>query len=100
MNAAAFVLAVGVPIFNYLVGLAASLFAAWFTYGLAGAFWLHDAYHDEGGFSAWRRRWFMALLNILTLLGGGFICVAGLYVTIKSIVVAYQDGTVGSPFAC
>lgn len=28
MNAAAFVLAVGVPIFNYLIGIAASLFAA------------------------------------------------------------------------
>jgi hypothetical protein len=34
MNSAAFVLAVGVPIFNYLIGLAASLFAAWFTYGM------------------------------------------------------------------
>jgi hypothetical protein len=31
MNAAAFVLAVGVPIFNYLIGIAASLFAAWFV---------------------------------------------------------------------
>jgi hypothetical protein len=39
MNAAAFVLAVGVPIFNYLIGIAASLFAAWYTYGLAGWFW-------------------------------------------------------------
>lgn len=34
VNAIAFVLATGVPIFNYLVGLAASLFAAWFTYGM------------------------------------------------------------------
>jgi len=25
---------VGVPIFNYLIGIAASLFAAWFTYGM------------------------------------------------------------------
>lgn len=33
-NSAAFVLAVGVPIFNYIVGLCASLFAAWFTYGM------------------------------------------------------------------
>ena len=35
MNGAAFVLAVGVPIFPYLVGIAASLFASWYTYGLA-----------------------------------------------------------------
>ena len=31
MNAAAFVLAVGVPIFNFLIGIAASLFASWYT---------------------------------------------------------------------
>jgi hypothetical protein len=34
MNAIAFVLAVGVPIFSYLIGITASLFAAWFTYGM------------------------------------------------------------------
>ena len=34
MNGAAFVLAVGVPIFNYLIGIAASLFAAWFVRSL------------------------------------------------------------------
>lgn len=34
MNAIAFVLAVGVPIFNYLIGITASVFAAWFTYGM------------------------------------------------------------------
>lgn len=34
INGLAFVLAVGVPIFNYLIGIAASLFAAWFTYGM------------------------------------------------------------------
>lgn len=33
MNAAAFVLATGVPIFGYLVGIAAALFASWYTYG-------------------------------------------------------------------
>ena len=33
-NSLAFLLAVGVPIFNYLIGIAASLFAAWFTYGM------------------------------------------------------------------
>jgi hypothetical protein len=57
MNGAAFVLAVAVPvglvsspvsiprltrlqIFSYLIGIAASLFASWYTYGVAGFFWL------------------------------------------------------------
>jgi len=126
-NAAAFVLAVGVPIFNYLIGIAASLFASWFTYGLAGAFSLHDAYFGFGnegkaigwiggggsgwirrdhaaawkeGARAWTRHPIQTTLCVLTLLAGGFICVAGAYVTIKGIVDAYKSGSVGAPFSC
>jgi hypothetical protein len=99
-NAAAFVLAVGVPIFNYLIGIAASLFAAWFTYGIAGMFFLHDTYHDEGGVGSWRRKWFQTTLAVLTILAGGFICVAGMYVTVRAIVEAYASGAIATPFAC
>ena len=116
-NGAAFVLAVGVPIFNYIVGLAASLFASWFTYGIAGMFWLYDAAHDTSGFGGdsramsrgakwklgvgeWRRRWRWASLAIFTVLAGAFICVAGLYVTIRGIKEAYDTGEIETPFAC
>ena len=44
MNGAAFVLAVGVPIFAYLVSIAARLFASWYTYGIAGAFYLYGEF--------------------------------------------------------
>ena len=100
MNGAAFVLAVGVPIFNYLIGIAASLFASWYTYGLAGAFWLYDAWVYKGKMRAWKERWPMTSLSIATLIAGGFICVAGMYVTIKQIVDAYASGEVSAPFSC
>jgi len=101
MNAAAFVLAVGVPIFSYLIGIAASLFAPCYTYGIAGAFWLHDAYYLSGeGATHWRRHWMQTILSVATFLAGGFICVAGTYVTIKLIVDAYASGIVGKPFSC
>ena len=100
MNGAAFVLAVGVPIFNYLIGIAASLFASWYTYGLAGMFWMYDVYHYKGGFRAWKERWVMTTLNVATIAGGAFICVAGMYVIVKQIVDAYHSGTVGKPFSC
>ena len=100
MNAAAFVLAVGVPIFNYLIGIAASLFASWYTYGIAGALWLYDVYHDKGGVAAWRHRWAMTGVNVMTLAAGAFICVAGMYVTVKQIVNAYRSGEVSAPFSC
>lgn len=99
-NAAAFVLSVGVPIFNYLIGIAASLFASWYTYGIAGFFWLFDAYHYGRGRSEWARAKGMTTLCVFTILAGAFICVAGMYVTVDGIVVAYQDGTVSAPFSC
>ncbi|KAI1499702.1 transmembrane amino acid transporter protein-domain-containing protein [Biscogniauxia marginata] len=99
-NVAAFVLAVGIPIFNYIVGIAASLFAAWYTYGLAGAFWLHDAYHFEGGARAWFEKPFLFAINVLTILAGGFICVGGLYATIKSLQMAAESGELQTPFQC
>ncbi|KXL46299.1 MAG: hypothetical protein FE78DRAFT_146451 [Acidomyces sp. 'richmondensis'] len=100
MNGAAFALAVGVPIFNYLIGIAASLFAAWFTYGIAGMFWLHDSYHDGEGTRTWLKKKFQTTLALLTVLAGAFICVAGIYVTVKAIIDAYLSGQVSSPFAC
>ena len=100
MNAAAFVLTIGVPIFNYLIGIAASLFARWYTYGIAGAFWLYDTWVYKGRLAAWKSSWLMACLSVATLLGGGFICVAGMYVTVKQIVDAYASGEVSEPFNC
>jgi amino acid permease len=108
MNGAAFVLAVGVPIFNYLIGIAASLFASWYTYGIAGFFWLYDAYHmRSGGFkgmkarvAAWRTSPTMAILCILTIICGAFICVAGMYAMVQGIINAYASGTVPAAFSC
>ena len=101
MNALAFLLAVGVPIFNYLIGIAASLFASWYTYGVAGFFWFHDARERAGGsFDGWTSARTMPVLCILTILIGAFICVAGMYVNVDSIILAYQAGTLPPAFAC
>lgn len=104
-NGAAFVLAVGVPVFNYVVGLGASLFASWYTYGIAGLFWLHDAHHDRGLSVASRARWTASsasqgALAVATVLAGPFICVGGLFVTVKGIVDAYDSGAITEPFSC
>ncbi|ESK98400.1 amino acid transporter [Moniliophthora roreri MCA 2997] len=98
--AIAFILAVAVPIFSYLIGIAASLFAAWYTYGLAGFFWLHDAYHLRGGVEGLRRHPIQTTLSVLTILAGAFICIAGTYVSVKLIDDAYRQGAVGRPFTC
>lgn len=89
-----------VPIFNYLIGIAASLFASWYTYGIAGFFWLYDAYHFGLGKRAFTASPVMTSLCVLTILSGAFICVAGMYVSVDSIISAYSSGTVTAPFSC
>ncbi|KAI0361799.1 hypothetical protein OH77DRAFT_1418059 [Trametes cingulata] len=99
-NALAFILATAVPIFSYLTSITASLFASWYTYGIAGFFWLHDTYYLKGGVRALKRNWVGTTVASSTVLAGSFMCVAGTYVSIKLIVDAYRDGLVGRPFTC
>ncbi|EJF66551.1 amino acid transporter [Dichomitus squalens LYAD-421 SS1] len=99
-TAIAFILASAVPIFSDLTGVTASLFAAWYTYGIAGMFWIHDTFYLTGGAEALKRRWLGTTLATFTILGGAFICVAGTYVSIKLIADAYREGLVGKPFTC
>ncbi|KAG1755078.1 transmembrane amino acid transporter protein-domain-containing protein [Suillus paluster] len=89
--AIAAILAIAVPIFSYLIGIAAALFAAWYTYGLAGFFWLHDVYHLKGGVDGIKRRPIGTTLAVLTILAGAFICVAGAYVSIKVSVRVFAS---------
>lgn len=92
--AIAFVLATAVPIFSFLTGIIASLFASWYTYGIAGFFWLHDTYHLDGGRTALRRRWSGTAMAVFTILAGSFMSVAGTYVSIKvSRFVVIDDVT-------
>lgn len=66
----------------------------------AGMFWLHDEYHYGGGAVGWRRKWFQTTLCVATIVIGAFICVAGMYVTVRSIVEAYNSGEVAGAFSC
>lgn len=95
------------------------MFAAWFTYGIAGFFWIHDTYHLHGGMRELKRRFIGTTLALLTILAGAFICVAGTYVFVKVSQIfslgngrilswhvlqlindAYKSGEVGKPFTC
>lgn len=65
-------------------------------------FWLHYTYYDGngGGFQAWKRKPAGTAAAVLTILAGAFICIAGLYVSIKAIIDAYADGTIAEAFSC
>lgn len=66
----AWLVAEAIPVFNNLLGLVSALFASWFTYGLAGMFWL---YMNRGQYG---KSWGKVLLtgvNVGMFLVGGLI---------------------------
>jgi Transmembrane amino acid transporter protein len=70
----AFIIAMSIPTFNDLLSLISSLFASWFTYGLAGVLWL---YLNRGG--KWKKKPFLTILNVLLVLMGAGVMGMGLY---------------------
>ncbi|EIW64827.1 uncharacterized protein TRAVEDRAFT_42240 [Trametes versicolor FP-101664 SS1] len=88
--AIAFIFATAVPIFSDMTGITASLFASWYTYGIAGFFWLYDTFYLKGGLDALRRRWIGTSLAAATVLAGAFMCVAGTYVSIKVHLLVFS----------
>lgn len=83
----------------FFVGIVASLFASWYTYGISGMFWLYDAYRN-GGYDNLLKRPLGSVTSILTITIGGFVCVAGTYVSVTLIAEAYSSGSLPVPFSC
>lgn len=97
VSAVSFVVASGIPIFNYILALAGSLCFAPLAISLPAYLWLHD--HRDwraGGYlktAAWT--W-----NAFLILVGAFMTVGATYGVIQEIINAYADGTIGSAFSC
>ncbi|CAG8032677.1 unnamed protein product [Penicillium salamii] len=91
------IIAEGIPVFNDVLGLASSLFASWFSFGLPGLFWLY--LNRTCWFLTGRQR-FLFCANILFVFLGFLICIVGLYSSIRSIFHNLRDGVGGGSFSC
>lgn len=97
LSVISFLLATGIPIFNYLVALCGSLTFAPLALGLPGYLWIYDHKHYRTG------NWWMATaywLNWFMILLAAFLTVGGTYGVIQSIVDAYANGEIGGGFSC
>lgn len=72
----AWIIAESIPVFNNLLALISSLFAAWFTYGISGIFWL---FLNWGGYTKNWKKISLTIVNILLVGIGACLCGAGLY---------------------
>ncbi|KAG9187418.1 hypothetical protein G6011_05289 [Alternaria panax] len=97
MTVISFVIASGVPIFNYLLSLAGSVAFAPLALGLPGWLWIYD--HQD----YWKGTWWQKIMYVLHIILIGisiFLTIGGTYGVVVQIKDAYRDGLIDSAFSC
>jgi hypothetical protein len=97
ISIASFLIASGIPIFNYILALAGSFCFAPVAISLPGWLWIYDHRdHYKGNMFQ------MALyaMHVFMIFLGLFMTVAGTYAVIQLIIDAYASGEIGSAFSC
>jgi len=90
--AISFLLAEGIPVFNFLIALTGSVCFAPLAIALPGFLWLHDFPHYRTGTFTQKAIYYAHCF--LPLLGA-FLCVGGTYGVVQQIVNAEAAGTIG-----
>lgn len=97
MSVVAFLLASGIPIFNYLLALAGSLTFSPLALGLPGYLWVYDHQHYRRGSLLQRVAYW---LNWLMILLAVFMTIGGTYGVVQQVIDAYANGEISSAFSC
>lgn len=92
-----FLIASGIPIFNYILALAGSFCFSPVAICLPGWLWCHDHGHFRKG-NVWQITAYY--LHVLMIAFGAFMTIGGTYSVIQEIIDAYASGTIGSAFSC
>jgi hypothetical protein len=97
MSIVSFLIASGVPIFNYLLSLAGSIAFAPLALGLPGWLWIYDHKSYWKG-TLWQKT--LYFLHVVLIGISIFLTVGGTYGVIVQIMDAYRDGSIDSAFSC
>ncbi|KAH7151792.1 transmembrane amino acid transporter protein-domain-containing protein [Dactylonectria estremocensis] len=97
MSIVSFLLASGIPIFNYLLALAGSLTFAPLALGLPGYLWIFD--HREYRTGSLGKQVFYWLHWVLIALAT-FLTIGGTYGVVQQVIDAYASGQISSAFSC
>lgn len=92
----AFVLANAIPAFMAILGITASVFIAWVTFGLPSVLWLHLYWKQQ--FSS-KKMTALAMLNWAIIVGTIFINVAGMWTSIR-LLLRFSKRSGADVFMC
>ncbi|PWY81986.1 hypothetical protein BO70DRAFT_362419 [Aspergillus heteromorphus CBS 117.55] len=99
----AFIIAEVIPFFSDLESIMSSLFDSFFGFIFWGTAYLRMRREDYGpNFYKNRgiRGWIGAIVNVFLICTGLFFLGPGTYASIESVIISYEEGTVGTPFSC
>lgn len=98
ISVVAFVIAESIPFFSDLLGIISSLFISGFSFYLPGIMWL-VLIREGGCFQGWKNS-LLTLLNV-GCIAIGLICLGpGTYGAVREIILKFDNGTFGKPWAC
>lgn len=89
-----FVIAEGVPIFNYLLALLGSIVDGPVMIMFPAYLWLYDHWDYFGQFQSLTKK-VLYVIHWIMLIGGAFITVSGTYAVCLEIKQAYDTGEIG-----
>ncbi|KAH8658006.1 transmembrane amino acid transporter [Xylariales sp. PMI_506] len=97
MSFIGYLIAAGIPIFNYLLALAGALTFSPLALGLPGYLWIYDHPHFKTG-KVWQvvvyyLNWLMIALSV-------FLTIGGTYGVVQNIIDAYASGSIDQAFSC
>lgn len=94
-----FIVSNAIPIFNSILNICSAIFVSWFTFGLTSIFWLHLNWKVQ--FST-RKKTALAVVNYGILIMTVFLCVGGLYTSLKGLLDVFNDpnSKLKGPFSC
>ncbi|CAG8003410.1 unnamed protein product [Penicillium olsonii] len=99
ITACSYLIASGIPIFQELVSLIGALLGTFMSFQPMGCMWLYDNW--KAGREKPTFRWgFLSAWNILIIVAGTFIMIAGTYASVVNIVASSKAASGSSAWSC
>ena len=99
ITTSSYLIASGIPIFQELVSLIGALLGTFMSFQPMGCMWLYDNW--KAGREKPTFRWgFLSAWNILIIVAGTFIMIAGTYASVVNIVASSKAASGSSAWSC
>ncbi|KAJ5339535.1 transmembrane amino acid transporter protein-domain-containing protein [Penicillium brevicompactum] len=99
ITTSSYLIASGIPIFGDLISLIGALLGTFMSFQPMGCMWLYDNW--KSGREQPNLKWiFLSAWNVLIIVGGTFLMVAGTYASVVNIIASSKAASGASAWSC